>query len=127
MTCACEAGTDATTHYCCMVDPAVAPLFYLFQNHPEVLDELETTCNRAMLDVPGVPPSAILSYPIFSKFTILSALRQVKDGYYAVPIRSDTAAAIRQYTAVLNSILNDFSPREGLIAALLLLFDSGTS
>lgn len=97
-----------------MVDPAVAPLFYLFQTYPAVLDELDASCNRALLDVPGAPASAVLSYPIFSKATILGALRQIKDGYYAVPIRSDTAATIRQYMAILNGILNDFSPREGL-------------
>lgn len=105
-------GTTTTTHYCCMVDPAVAPLFYLFQNHPSVLDDLDATCNRAMLDVPGIPSSTILSYPIFSKPAILTALRQIKGGYYAIPV-ANGAPFVQQYTAILNSILNDFSPREG--------------
>ncbi len=95
-----------------MVDSAVAPLFYLFLSYPGVLDELESTCNRAMFDIPGIPFSTILQYPIFSKPSILTALRQIKDGYYAIPILN-SAPVIKQYMGILNGILNDFSPREG--------------
>ena len=97
-----------------MVDPAVAPLFYLFQNFPSVLDELDATCNRPLLDVPGAPQSALLAYPIFNKGLIVTALRQIKDGFYAIPV-VNSAPTIRQYMNILNSILNDFSPREGVL------------
>lgn len=97
------------------MDPDVAPLFYLFLNHPEVLDDLDATCNRAPTPVPGgyyASSSSSSSYPIFSKRKILSSIQQVGgfgNGYYAIP-RQGGDKVIKQYASILNGIVNEFSP-----------------
>lgn len=113
---AARVGTTASSHFCCAVDRAAAPLFHLFQAMPSSeIDALETTCNQPMADVPGMPASAAASYPIFSRGRVASVLSQIKGGYYAIPRSGAGPATIRQYMDLLNGMLNDFSPPEGEI------------
>ncbi len=63
--------TSAATHYCCAVDMAVSPLFYLFHTYPEVLDELEPVCNHLFTS----PTDSL--YPLFSKSNVLSLVKQI--------------------------------------------------
>jgi hypothetical protein len=58
-------------YYCCAVDMAVAPLFYLFHNHPQVLDELEPVCNRPFLSPTDT------SYEVFRKSEIKDKVKQI--------------------------------------------------
>lgn len=68
-------GTTTSSHYCCAVDFAVAPLFYLFYTYPEVFSGLEATCNRPFSFSYGGTIDA--SYPIFSKAAILAKIKQI--------------------------------------------------
>jgi hypothetical protein len=90
-------GTTPSTHYCCALDMAVAPLNYLFTRMPSALDELHQVCNA--------PDS---SYPIFSAQAVRSAIAKIGK-YYAVPI-NDVQDTIQLYTTMLNDVLNEFSP-----------------
>jgi hypothetical protein len=90
-------GTTPSTHYCCALDMAVAPLNYLFTRMPSALDELHQACNA--------PDS---SYPVFSAQAVRSAIARIGK-YYAVPI-NDVQDTIQLYTAMLNDVLNEFSP-----------------
>ena len=69
----CPGTTDAT-HYCCALDVAVAPLFYLFNQVPSALDELEPVCNRPFSPFGASSDS---SYMIFSKQKVLTAVKQI--------------------------------------------------
>jgi len=66
----CE-PTSPSSHYCCAVDVAVSPLFYLFHTFPAALDELEPLCNRPFSS------ASDSSYPLFSKARILSLVKQI--------------------------------------------------
>lgn len=91
-------GTSASTHYCCALDMAVAPLNYLFlQAAPGSIQELDAVCNR-----PDI------SYTLFSAQTLSSKVTRIGK-YYAVPI-NNVQATIALYTSLLNDILNEFSP-----------------
>lgn len=101
-------GTEPSTHYCCAVDVAVAPLLYLFDEHPETLSTLDRVCNTAFSYGSDVTDR---SYPIFSRSNLESLVKRV-GRYYAVPI-GNGKQTIQQRMDMLNSILNEFSPPKG--------------
>lgn len=109
----CSRDAPSTTHYCCALDMAVNPLFYMFMEHPDTLDELDAVCNRAPSDLPSsAAGGSAATYQIFSKSRVENILAIFKDGYYAVPMQ-ESAAMIRQYTELLNGLTNEFSPPAG--------------
>jgi hypothetical protein len=102
--------TSPSTHYCCMVDVAVAPLYHLFYNHPYVLDELDAVCNRPYS--PTATRSRDTSYPIFSKARVLSLVQKI-GRYYAVPKGKGQDETIKLHMGMLNDLLHEFSPPQG--------------
>jgi hypothetical protein len=101
------------THYCCMVDMQVAPLFYLFSKHgAEVMDDLDRVCNRGTLSQTiGIEiPSSAQSFQVFSRSRVQSIVSTIKDGYYSIPVQTGTTVEISVIMRLLNELLNEFSP-----------------
>ena len=72
-------GTTSASHFCCAVDVAVAPLFYLFKEYPSVLGELDAVCN-----VPFSSQASSHTYPIFSRKKIKSLVEQIGGCVFAM-------------------------------------------
>lgn len=108
-------GKPESTHYCCSVDYAVAPLFHLFKSiTTEDANELDRRCNSPLRDFPGIPASAGAPSYLFSRNTFSSALQIIKDGFYAIP-KADPAPSIKQVMDILNKMLNDFSYKQSVL------------
>ena len=105
-------GTSSTTHYCCAIDVAVAPLQYLFYQYPQTLDQLDGVCNKAFSTNAYTVDR---SYPIFSKTAIQTLVAKI-GRYYAIP-KVNGQQTIKLYMNMLNSLLNEFSPPVGDIPA----------
>jgi hypothetical protein len=110
----CPGLETNSNYYCCMVDAAVVPLFHLFQENPQVLDELDGVCNRPFS--PTLERSSDTSYPIFSKTKIQSLVQggRFSNGkYYAVLTGASRESTIKMYSDILNDLLHEFSPPPG--------------
>ena len=94
-------GTSSTTHYCCAIDVAVAPLQYLFYQYPQTLDQLDGVCNKAFSTNAYTVDR---SYPIFSKTAIQTLVAKI-GRYYAIP-KVNGQQTIKLYMNMLNSLLN---------------------
>ncbi len=102
-------GTNPQTHWCCAMDMAVAPLFYLFHTYGKsVLPELDATCNRVPLSGMFASESSS-SYQIFSRSKVESLVQQI-GRHYAVPRSTRAQAVVEERARLLNELLNEFSP-----------------
>ena len=102
-------GTNPQTHWCCAIDVAVSPLFYLLHAFgPSVLPDLDATCNKPPLN--GMfSSSSQSSYQIFSRSKVESLVKQI-GRHYAVPRSSAAQTFIQEKARLLNELLNEFSP-----------------
>lgn len=99
-------GINKKTQSCCMLDVAVAPLYYLLKKVPGALDDLDRVCNKDLL-LGKIPKGQY----IFSRDVVQTNLDMIQDTYL-VP-KNDRASkklVIDGIKTSLNTILDEFTP-----------------
>jgi hypothetical protein len=93
-------GLDTNIHYCCYMDPAVVPLFYMFHYHQEdTLKPLSDICNSDSV------------FKIFSPGEIKTHLNNI-GATYSTP-KADKESRNLKLTGIkkrLNQIMDEFTP-----------------
>ena len=100
-------GINPTTHACCIIDPAVAPLYYMLKKNPSLLaQELHGTCNKD--DLFGKVPK---QQAIFSLEMVQKNIDEIPETYM-VPKNDNNLrkATIDSIKTKLNNIMEEFTP-----------------